>query len=282
MRLSRSALLSAGRWLAVLIPAAGLALVLTGVLDVRTGLVVGLLLELVLAVVVVAEVAVVRAAYRHGRADGRSRSGAAVLGFEAACPPILVRLARAEMGLLRSLWWAVRGRRAVAPGEVPLSYSDRFTVMLWAICCLGVLELGVVHVLTARWPAIRWTLFALGVYALLWVIGFGLSLRQHPHLLRNGELVLRFGHFRSTRLPLAGLVAVRHGAVSGHERNLVLGDDGLVMAVMGDTSVDLRFDPAVQVQVAGRVRPLSRISFYTDDPRGVARLLRARDASRNS
>jgi hypothetical protein len=279
MRPSRAAALSAGRWLAVLIPIADLALVLTGVLDARTGLVVGLVLELLLAVVVVTEVRVFRAAYRRGRAEGRTPSRAAVLGLEAAWPPIVSRLARAEIGLLRSLWWAVRGRRAVAPGEHPVPYGDRFTVMLWAVCCLGALELGVVHVLTARWPVVRWTLFVLGIYALLWVAGFGLSLRQHPHLLRNGELVLRFGHFRAVRVPLERLVAVTTGAEAGHRRNLVVDDTRLVMSVMGDTNVDLRFDPAVGVPVAGGVRPVSRISFYADDPRRVARVLRTRDPS---
>src|SRR4051812_35206011 len=44
------------RWLAVLVPVADLALALTGVLDVRTALLVGVLLEAVLTVVVVAEV----------------------------------------------------------------------------------------------------------------------------------------------------------------------------------------------------------------------------------
>jgi len=89
-------------------------------------------------------------------------------------------------------------------------------------------------------------------------------------------LVLRFGHVRSTRVPLERLTSVATGAVAGHERNLVIEGDRLVAAVMGDTNVELRFDPAVDVEVAGRVRPLARISFYADDPRGVARLLRAR------
>jgi hypothetical protein len=279
MRLSRTALFSSARWLAFLIPLADLALVLSGVLDARTGLVVGLALEVLLTAVVVVEAQAFRAAYRRGRANGRTRAEAAVLGVEAAWPPVVLRLARAEIGLLRGLWWAVRGRRAVAPGEVPLQYADRFTVMVWAVCCLGVLELGVVHVLTGRWPAVQWTLFALGCYALLWVIGFGLSLRQHPHVLRDGEIVLRFGHIRSVRVPVDRLVAVRTGAVSGHKRNLVIEDDGMVLAVMGDTNVDLRFDPAVDVEVGGLTRSSSRISFYADDPRGAARLLRALDAS---
>lgn len=279
VRVPGSVVISVGRWLAVVIPVVDLGLVLSGLLDARTGLLVGVGLELLLGVVVVAEVRVFRAAYRRGLASGRTRRESTVHGMEAAWPPIVLRLARAEIGLFRSLWWAVRRRRAVAPDELPIPYCDRFTVMVWAVCCLGALELGVVHVLTARWPAVQWSLFAVGVYALLWVLGFGQSLRQHPHLLRTGELVLRFGHFRSTRVPLDGLVAVRGGAESGHARNLVRGDDGLVLAVMGDTNVDLRFDPAVDVQVDGRPHPSTRIRFYADDPRAVVRLLRARDPS---
>jgi len=275
-------LLSAARWLIVAVPLTDLTLVLTGVLDARTGLLVGLALELVLGLVVVVELRVFRAAYRRGRAAGRTRSEAVVLGLEAVWPPLVLRLARAEIGLFRSLWWAVRGRRAVAPGEVPLSYGDRFTEMIWAVCGLRALELAVVHVLTARWPALRWTLFALGVYAFLWVLGFGLSLRQHPHVLRDGELVLRFGHLRSLSVPLDRLTSVRREAVAGHKRNLVLEDDGVVMSVMGDTSVRLGFDPPADVEVAGRSRPTSSISFYADDPRAVVRLLRTRDPSPSS
>lgn len=77
-------------------------------------------------------------------------------------------------------------------GEVPLPYADRFTVMLWAVCCLGGLELGVVHVLTVRWPLLQWSLIALGIYGLLWCAA-------------------------------------------------------LTMAIMGDTNVELRFEPPVQL-----------------------------------
>ena len=168
--------------------------------------------------------------------------------------------------MLRSLWWAVRGRRAVGPDETALSYSDRFTVMLWAVSCLGALEVGVVHVLTAGWPLLRWILFGLGV----------LSLRRHPHLLRGDDVVLRFGSAHSVRVDLESLRAAQTAVETGHQRNLVLADDRLTLAVMGDSNVELRFDPPVEVTVKGRAHRLARISFWVDDPRGVLRQLRAR------
>jgi hypothetical protein len=269
------AALPAGRWLAVLIPVVDVVLVLTGVLDARTGVIVGVVLEVLLAVVVVAEARAFGRAYRRARADGAARSSAAARGFEAAWPPLVLTLARAEIGLVRAWWWVLRGRRDVRPEEPAIGYSDRFTVMLWAITCLGALELGVVHVLTARWPVVQWTLFAIGCYALLWILGFGFSLRQHPHVLRGEELMLRFGHFRTLAVPLDRLDAVRVEPATGHRSNLVLTDDVLVAAVMGDSNVELRFRPPVPVEVRGAVRELRRIAFYADDPRGAVRLLRA-------
>src|SRR3712207_3014163 len=101
MPLTRSAVLGAARWLAVAVPVVNLGLVLSGVLSPRTGLVVGLVLELLLAVVVVVEIRLFRAAYRQGRAQGLARRRSVVLGLEAAWPPVVLRAARAEIGLMR-------------------------------------------------------------------------------------------------------------------------------------------------------------------------------------
>jgi hypothetical protein len=72
---------------------------------------------------------------------------------------------------------------------------------------------------------------------------------------------------------------VRTGAVTGHRRNLVLDGTDLAMSVMGDTNVELRFDPPVEAEVAGGCREVARIALYADDPRAVAALLRARAVS---
>jgi hypothetical protein len=271
---SRPALVSAGRWVAVLIPVAELGLVRSGVLGARNAVLVGVLLELLLAVVVVGEVAVFRRSYRRVRAEGGSRSAAAGAGFRAAWPPAVTALAAAELGLWRALWWGVRRRQDVGPGDRPLPYADRFALVTGAVVCLGALELGVVHVLTARWPMLRWALFALGLYALFWMLSFGLSLWQRPHLLRDDELVLRFGHFRAIRVPLAGLRGAARAVDAGHRRSVVLDGDRLALPVMSDTNVELRFDPPVAVEVKGRMRDVGRIAFYADDPRSAVALLR--------
>jgi hypothetical protein len=192
---------------------------------------------------------------------------------------VLGRIARTEAGTWRSLWWGVRRYRDVPPGAVALPYHDRFTVVLWALCCLGALELAVVHVLTAGVPPLRWALFGVGVYALVWILGFGLALRQHPHLVRDDELVLRFGHLHAVRVPLGTLEAARRSVDAGHRRTLA-GDDGrLALSFMGETNVALRFSPSVPVTAPGGVVPTTRVDFFADDPSGAARLLAARGLS---
>jgi hypothetical protein len=78
---------STGRWLAVAIPVADVALVVAGVLDLWTGVLAGAVLELVLVLVVVAEARVFRRAYRGARADGLARLDAVRAGMRGVWPP---------------------------------------------------------------------------------------------------------------------------------------------------------------------------------------------------
>jgi hypothetical protein len=63
------------------------------------------------------------------------------------------------------------------------------------------------------------------------------------------------------------------GAVSPYALVWVLGS-GLSLSVMGDTDVELRFDPPVHV--AGQDGPATRVAFRVDDPQAVVRPLRDR------
>ncbi|RBY78333.1 hypothetical protein DQ238_12735 [Geodermatophilus sp. TF02-6] len=261
------------RWLTALVPLTSAALVTTGVLDLRAGLLVALALEAALAVLLLVEAVPFRRAYRVARRTGAGRLAAAVVGAEAVWPPVVVRLARAEVGILRLLWWAVRRREDVGPGDTALGYAGRFGVVLVVLTVLGVLETGVLHVLVL-WETVRWGLVVVSVYALVWSVGFASSPRQHPHLLRDGELVLRSGHLHAFAVPLSGLVAARRSVVSDHRRTVVHDGERLVVSVMGDPNVELRLDPPVRV--AGREGPVARVAFWVDDPQAVARLLHDR------
>jgi hypothetical protein len=156
---------------------------------------------------------------------------------------VVGRIARAEAGTWRSIWWAVRRHRDVPNAGLPL---------------------------------LRWALFAVGAYALAWALGFGLALRQKPHLVLDDELVLRLGHLHTVRVPLGTPASARRSVDAGHRRNLAVADDHLALSFMGQTSVELRFPSTVP---GHRIVPATRVRFFADDPADVARRLSSRRLS---
>jgi hypothetical protein len=188
---------------------------------------------------------------------------------------VLARTLRTQFGLARALWWSVRGRTDVRPDDVPLPYNGLDRALVWTLVVLGVLETVVVHVLVS-WPPLRWSLFALGVYGVLGLLAFDLTMRQHPHVVRDGELLLRFGHFRSVRVPLDRLASVRKNVRNGHTKTLEVGEGALALTFMGGTNVELRFAPSVEVLADGRSHRVGRVSFSAHDPASAVAVLRPR------
>jgi hypothetical protein len=180
-------------------------------------------------------------------------------------PNRTTRLLRSQLGLARALWWAVRRRSDVGPADVAVPYNGPDRVLLCTLTVLAVLETAIVHVLVS-WPVLRWALFVVSVYGVLGLIAFDGTLRQHPHLLRAGELALRFGHFRSVEVPLDRLTSVRQHVQ--HKETVEFDGAGrLAVSFMGGTNVELSFDPATEVDVDGRTHAVTRVAFSAHDPR---------------
>jgi hypothetical protein len=184
------------------------------------------------------------------------------------------RFARSQAGLARALWWTVRGRVDVGPGDVALPYNGPDRVLLWTLVVLSVLEIGAVHLLVS-WPPLRWTLLVLGVYGLLALVAFDGTLRQRPHLLRDRELLLRFGHFRTVRVRLDTLTSVRKHVTGEHKRTVEVDREGLAVSFMGETHVELRFSPPAEADVDGRTTTVTTVSFAAHDAPAAVSLLRA-------
>ncbi|SOE00622.1 hypothetical protein [Blastococcus haudaquaticus] len=180
---------------------------------------------------------------------------------------------RNQLDLARALWWALRGRTDVGPDDVPLAYNGLDRAVVWTITAVGVIETVIVHVLVS-WPPLRWSLLALSVYGVLGLLAFDATTRQHPHLLRDGELVLRSGHFRSVRVPLEDVVQVRKHVRNEHGRTVEMTDDGVAVSFMGGTDVELRFATPTPVDVDGRISTVERVSFSAADPAAAVSRLR--------
>ena len=279
MGAGRGGVLRFAPWAAVLVPLLDAVLVIGGVLPPAAGIVVAVVLEALLVPVAFAEWALFRRGWRSARGRGAGRRAAAVAGFTAAAPVPVVRAARAEAGMWRSLWWALRRRRAVGPGEVPLSYTSRIGVMLWVTILLSPVEIVAVHLLLP-WETVRLVVLVVSLVSLVWMLGFTLSLQQRPHVLGADRLVLRFGHLREAVVATADVAGARVATTVDHPRNLVVGEGSVALSVVGESSVRLRLHPAATVLLDGAPVSAEQVVFFADDARGAVRELRARIAER--
>jgi hypothetical protein len=277
MAQARAGLLRTAPWAALAVPLLDVVLVLSGVLPLAVGIVVAVVLEVLLVPVALAEWTLFRRGWGAARARGEGLRPAAVAGFTAVAPAPLVRAARAEAGTWRSLWWAVRRRRAVAPGEVPLSYTSRIGVMLWVTVLLSPVEIVAVHLLLP-WHVVRTVVLVVSLVSLVWMTGLALALQQRPHVLDRDRLVLRFAHLREVVVRLADVADARATTTLDHRRSLEVGEGSVSLSVLGESSVRLRLHPGATVLVDGAPVAAEHVVFFADDPRAALRELRARTA----
>ncbi len=184
------------------------------------------------------------------------------------------RLVRAELALWRSLWWAVRRRREVAPGQAAFSCTSRVGVMLWATIALTPIEIVAVHLLLP-WQTVRVVVLVLSVVSLVWMVGFAFGLQQRPHVLDGERLVVRFGTLREAVVRVADVLDARAATTVDHRKNLEVTDGQVALSVLGESSVRLRLRPGATVELDGRPVPAERVLLFADDPRAVVRALRA-------
>ena len=279
MARGRAGLLRLAPWAAVAVPLLDVVLVVSGVLPLAVGIVVAVVLEALLVPVVFAEWALFRRGWRAARAGGAGRRAAALAGFTAAAPAPLLRAARAEAGMWRSLWWGLRRRRAVGPGQTPLSYTSRIGVMLWVTILLSPVEIVAVHLLLP-WHVVRTVVLVVSLVSLVWMLGFTLALQQRPHVLDPDRLVLRFAQLREVVVRVADVADARAATTVDHPRSLEVGEGSVSLSVLGESSVRLRLHPGATVLVDGDPVAAEQVTFFADDARRAVRELRARTAGR--
>ncbi|MGN7157448.1 hypothetical protein ACTHRK_15255 [Dietzia cercidiphylli] len=143
--------------------------------------------------------------YRAHRADTGTRADALrALGAEDP----YIRLIGTEARTLASLARWVTRRPDVPDGAAALGYSRGTLGIPVAMAVAASIELIAVHLLVP-WPEVRLVLDLLGIYGLLFVLGWLAGRIVRPHLIEGGELVLRSGTHVCARVPLDAIVTVR-------------------------------------------------------------------------
>jgi len=192
-------------------------------------------------------------------------------------PPPAGGLARAvafESSIWRSLFrWLLR-----RPGPVPptdrFGYDGAAAPLIWVFVGLSAVEIPILDLLLPGW----WRLvgLAVGLWALLWMLGLLGTVKTHPHLVDLDGIRIRYGSTLDIPVPwdLVDSVAIARHQVAG-TATVQMDGSVLIVAVTSQTNVELAFtEPVVVAVPKTRGEPISAVRFYADDP--VALLGRVR------
>ncbi|GAA4730093.1 hypothetical protein GCM10023328_06130 [Modestobacter marinus] len=189
------------------------------------------------------------------------------------------RLLAAELRSYRTLpRWVLR-RPDAPPGTVPFRYVGAVLPVLWAFIVVSSIEVVVVHVLVP-WPTVRLVLDVLGIWGVLWMLGFTASQTVRPHLLDATGLRVRHGVSLDVFVPWEAVAAVavhRRSREGSRAVQLDEGPDGVVLNVVvgSQTTVDVVLrEPLVLPLPAGPQR-VTAVRLAADDPAGLAARARA-------
>jgi hypothetical protein len=186
---------------------------------------------------------------------------------------VLQRAAAAEAAMWRNLLaWALRRPVPMGEGDVPFAYHGVVKPILGVFIGLSAVEIPIFDLIVRKvvpWAPARWIMLVLGVWGLLWMIGFGAGLQRHPHLVGDAGIRVRLGNGVDFTIPWADVAAVGKRYRSLPSSKSVQVEDGAVHVVVGGhTSVDIRLHRPIAFRGATEVR------LCADDPDGFVRAAR--------
>lgn len=269
-------LATAARWAAPTVVLAEAGLVWTGVLSLGEAVVAGLALEVLLAGIIITEIALARRAFKASRRQGADGQEALNQALSAVLPLPVAKAVGMEFGLFRALWLWMRRKPDAPAGHEILTYGSEIKPIMWVMVFLVPLEILAVEFLIP-WPLVRTILLILSVYGTVWVLGFIAALSIRPHTVGNGKVMLRFAHFTQIAIPLELVESVRANRHSGYRRAVQI-DDGVLAMPIGDSttiSLKLREPYPVSPKPGKPTQEVREVRFAADKPREAVSVLTA-------
>lgn len=172
-----------------------------------------------------------------------------------------------EIALYRSLLrWLVR-RPHVPAGATAAPYVGALSLLLWTFVIVSAIETVALH-LVLPWESVRLVADIIGVWGLLWMLGFTASNHVYPHLIAPEGLRLRSGHSVDLTVPWDTVerVSTRERSLE-RSKTLQVDDDVLSLAVTSRTNVEVRLSRPLTVPLGRETVEVTEIRFFADEPR---------------
>jgi hypothetical protein len=182
-----------------------------------------------------------------------------------------------EIGIWHSLFlWVTRRVPGRGPGVQEFSYAKEVTPIVLVFIFVSALEVLVVDLLLP-WEPVSLALLVVGVWGLLWMVGYLASMRVFRHLLDDRGIRIRHGKAVDIRVPWDAIaeVSARRGRVPTNKRLQV--EDAVVhVAVLKQTRVAVRLHEPTAIELPDGPRDIVEAHLYVDDPRGFVAAARDR------
>ncbi|WP_341207717.1 hypothetical protein [uncultured Sphingomonas sp.] len=229
----------------------------------------------IMAAVILGHVAVAgRSAGRAWRAPAAGRRERCERAASALLPPMLVRLATAELTVLHLALFRWGGPPDVPAAARGFAYHRHLAPMCAALLILSAIEVAVYHLLLAHWSrAGAVVMFVLSDVGFVYLVGLIKSFRFRPILLTRDGVRVRAGFLIDRFVPLEAIVGV-DGDVRGEE---IRDAATLNAALLAWPNVVLRLRIPLPARSILRRKPaVVRVAFRLDEPEAFVRMLRWR------
>lgn len=176
-----------------------------------------------------------------------------------------------EIGIWVSLYrWIFRRPRVPHPDDEAFSYVGAVAAVIWAFIGVSAIEVPAAHLLLP-WEHVRGILLILGIWGLLWMVGYLASLKTYPHVIGDDGLRIRCGYRYDITIPWSAITSVTH-----HRRDLpsnrtihrTESDDGTVLqiGINSQTTIDVELVEALTVRLPSGPETVAAIRCYADEP----------------
>jgi hypothetical protein len=185
-------------------------------------------------------------------------------------------LVHAEIAIL---WMAIFTwvKPKLAPTERAFTSYGTFAAVLVAIVTLSIVEVGILHLILARFSVTAaWVATAIGVLALVYIVGILKSLKYRPTVVSEHGIVARLGLLHDMSIPatsVAEVVQLAPGTPRPSE----------AANLAGITSPNVLIELSIPVLLTdrrGRQRDVRSVALQVDDPTGLVMSAKTLFASR--
>lgn len=184
---------------------------------------------------------------------------------EALLPIRMAPLAHAELAIL---WMALFTwtKPKIAPTERSFTSYGTFAAVLVAIVTLSIVEIGILHLILGRFSAdAAWIGTAIGVLALIYVVGVLKSLRYRPTIVRKDGIVARLGLLHDLFIPATSLAHIGELAPGAPKPAGAANFAGITPA---NIMIELQH-PVLFKDRLGKQRNVRGVALHVDDPAGL-------------